>query len=250
MVSSHPIEQCRVLLPSPVSTVEQGGRCHCHHLGTCAASSGGAAWIGFSASSHLISLTPAGCWIGSPFRRPKLLSGVQIIESFHFKGIVKSHPVQLKRFEAHSQTNYKDLLLEHLPNGDGLFRARPKPVACGRAAPLNSGVGAAPFWGSSAHSKKDTRRKTPFINHTTKRGNIESRGGILLFLEEQKRNGEGSVVKVKSLTGMKKGKEIKARFVPLGWRKEDPFWFVPPFLFPLKTGDQLRGLMRTVYGER
>jgi len=51
----------------------------------------------------------------------------------------------------------------------------------------------------------------------TKGGNLESRGGTFLFLEEQKkRNGEGSVVKVKSPTGMTKGKEIKARFVPLG----------------------------------
>lgn len=51
----------------------------------------------------------------------------------------------------------------------------------------------------------------------TKGGSIESRGVTFLFLEEQKRrNGEGSVVKVKSPTGMTKGKEIKARFVPLG----------------------------------
>lgn len=76
---------------------------------------------------------------------------------------------------------------------------------------------------------------------------MESRGETFLFLEEQKkRNGEGSIVKVKSPTGVTKGKEIKARFVPLGWRKEGPFWFVPSVLFPLKTGDQLRSLMRTV----
>lgn len=106
------------------------------------------------------------------------------------------------------------------------------------------------FGGPQLTARKIHEEKAPFINHTTKGGNIESRGGILLFLEEQKRNREGSIVKVKSPTGMKRGKEIKARFVPLGWRKEDPFWFVPPFLFPLKTGDQLRGLMRTVYGER
>lgn len=176
-VSSHPLEQYGVLLASPVSTTKQGGKCHCHHLGRCAASSGDVPWIGFSASSHLVGLTPAGCWIGSPFCKPKLLSGVQIIESFDFKGIVKSHPVQLKWFEAPSQTNYKDVLLKHLPSGDGLFCACPKSIACRRAAPLNSGVGAAPFWGSSAHSKKDTRRKSSFHkSHNKGRKHRKQRG--------------------------------------------------------------------------
>lgn len=50
----------------------------------------------------------------------------------------------------------------------------------------------------------------------TKGGNIESRGGTFLFLEEQRRKEEGCIIKVKSMTRMTKDKEIKARFVPLG----------------------------------